>query len=166
MLCSISCLPLTPEQKFSLKQTQPFLYELLTTTALTTPLLEKKIGQPLKSQQWFRQQEKNFIRRNQLQLSKSPNTIIEIAEVTFSDPIPEWAKITEPLGPWLTSQGYVLEKKSITPLLFPSCDFLQNIFATTESCYGRSYEFQVTIPNDLLYSLSTVEIWNPQIICR
>lgn len=160
MLFLLPSRPLTSAETLLLQEKQPLLYGLLTTTALTTPLLEKKVGQPLQSQQWFRQQEKNFIRRNQLQLSKSPNTIIEIAEITFSDPTPEWAKIPEPLGPWLASQSYALEKKSITPLLFLPCDFLQNLFTATEFFYGRSYQFQITSPQNITYSLPTIEIWN------
>ncbi|MBX7157396.1 MAG: hypothetical protein K1X66_03315 [Verrucomicrobiae bacterium] len=151
----------TSDQLILLRKTKPFIYQLLTTPTLTTPLLERAVNQTLQSQQTFKKTENTLIRCNQLRLSQKPNTLIEIAETTFSEKIPDWAQIDEPLGPWLASQGYALEKKSITPLLFLSCDFLQQLFSTTQNCYGRSYQFQITSPQNMIYSVPTLEIWNP-----
>lgn len=156
---SVISVPMSVSQVNVLRQPTPFLYQLLTTSAITTPLLQKALGKPLQSQQHFTIINTHLHRHNHLYLDTQ---LIELAEIHFTSPYPEWSHTNQPLGPWLVEQEFQIQKKYITPLHFPFNKTIQPLFSLTEpqSCYGRRYEFHVTKKNDS-WNLPLIEVWNP-----
>jgi len=158
---SVISVPMSPGQVNPLRQSSPFLYRLLITSEITTTLLEKALQQPLQSEQKFTATDVCLHRRNYL---FSDETLIELAEIRFLPPFPEWSRAIKPLGPFLLSQEFELQKKYITPLHFPPHQGLQTLFALSEpqSCYGRRYEFHVT-KKSASWNLPVIEVWNPSV---
>lgn len=156
---SVISVPLSASQVAAFRQSTPFLHHLLTTPDITTPLLQKALGKPLQSEQHFTTNDTYLHRRNRLLLDTQ---LIELAEIHFTAPYPEWSRTSQPLGPWLIEQDFQLEKKYITPLHFPFHKTIQTLFSLTEpqSCYGRRYEFHVTKKN-ASWNLPLIELWNP-----
>lgn len=142
----------------------PFLHWLLVAEGLTTPALEARCGSRLRSVREVGVAGGRLVRRHAL--LDGLGRAVEIAEVRVDGAPMSWAWLSAPLGPWLASRGWRLEKRDIRPLAFPNWGYWHRVFPEGRWWFeilGRRYWLEASRGEESV-AMRVVEAWNPALV--